>query len=360
MRDKTLIGLAGLTLAALAGAVVVHTVEDSAVERRVAARAPVFDGLMAVVNDVRTIALEGKGGPTTIVRDDRDDAVWRVSERDGYPAAPDMVKTLVVGMAGERLEEQRTALPERYATIGVEEPGGEGAKSVRVTLRDGAKTDLASLIVGEVANGAASGVGPTRLYVRRSGEAQSWLASGSMDPVVAEPARWLDRRLPKLPRDQVTSVAITWPDGAKLSLERSASAPDAPNAKDFVAKGLPEGAAADPAVIERVVGALAYLTLEDVAKPGADWFKGAPTYVFTGKEGGVITARVVKRDDAWWLSLASTGVPDVPDTAPWAYRVLDIVGGDFPATMDAFVQERPKMDAPALDGMPKTDKPIGQ
>ncbi len=129
------------------------------------------------------VAVEVKQGTEQVVLE-RKGGSWSLKSRDGYPADPVKVRTLLVGMAEADLVGAKTRRPDRYAALELEDPADKGAKSRLVRLV-GAKGN----VVGEVVVGKKrvemldAGKGGT--YVRRPGDPQTWLANAELDAPLA-------------------------------------------------------------------------------------------------------------------------------------------------------------------------------
>ena len=65
------------------------------------------------------------------------------------------------------------------------------------------------------------GAGNDGVYLRKPGEAQSWLARGTLDPS-GDPASWLDRQIIDISEKKIAKVTLTQPDGSKLVISRAA------------------------------------------------------------------------------------------------------------------------------------------
>lgn len=333
MRNRT---LAVLGAAAAAAAVLALAVgPDGRESPPQGVGAPLFPALSAAVNDVARVELSGAGGRTTLIRGDdgRWAGRWVVAERDSYPAGLDAVKNLVVGLAAASLTEPRTASPELYPRIGVEEPEGDGATGVRVVLRRADGGELAAAIIGKPANPSSIGAGPGQVYLRRVGEAQSWLATTPLDPIRADPVHWLERALPRPIRDHVVSLEVREPSGATLTLKRGQGADE----KTFFAEGLPAGATLDELAAEEATGALAFLSFEDVGAHDPFLFSMAPLYVYKTRDGGTIRARVARRDGVAWLEIAAEGMAtDFSHVAGRAFRIHDATAETLSRPVDGY------------------------
>ena len=251
------------------------------------------------------------------IRKDGDD--WKVVEKAGYPAKMDAIRSALVGLAQLKLEEPKTTRPDQYAKLGVDDPvapppdSADKAvpQSVLVTLRDGAGKDLGSIILGNPKYGGQGVLGSNTaqgVYVRKPGDAQSWLASGQVE-LPHEPIGWLEPKFADVKRDRIKSVVVTHLSGAGVSMvavgrERQAD--------PFVVKDIPAGRELkDPGVGESIAATLTGLSFQDVAganvldRAGVD-VKPGPTIVLRTFDGLVVTASSTTKDaKAWWRLIAS-------------------------------------------------------
>ncbi|PWC45694.1 DUF4340 domain-containing protein [Azospirillum sp. TSO22-1] len=304
MRTRSLLLLAVLTAVTVAAAgwsVAVRSRTAPVVE------GPLVPGLAARVNDAARLEIVGQGSRVTIVRTA---GGWGVEQKDGYRADPDMVKALVLAVANARALEPRTAQPDLYPRLRVEDPAAPGAASTGVTLRATDGTPLAALVVGKPA------AAPGTLYARRAGEGPSWLVKADL-AVETDPLRWIDAALPRVPRDAVASVEIRQPDGRAVVIQRDA--PDKPFAASVPAI---------PALIDETVDAMAQLVPQDVAKAGP-----APDAVVTTVrrfDGTAVVLRTVRRDGQAWVMFE--------DKPGWRFRVFDVPGRALTRTPGDFAE----------------------
>ena len=300
-------------------------------------RAVAFPALRAAPDTVGEIRLTGADGALTLVA--MADGGWTLAERDGFPVASDAVRRLVALLADMRLLEAKTERADRFARLAVEPVTADGARSseVRLSAVDGAV--LADVVVGDRV-GRLGGFSEDGTYIRRADDERAWLASGRVEVSTAA-VDWLVREIVDLPADRVVAVRMAPAGDAAYAIER------ADPAGDFVLSPPPEAEPGetveiDAAAVQRLAGVLAGLRLEDVAAVEADRTAGdaeadavadavdedatagaveAETATDTDGEdtaqgavevvtadGLVVTATLVERDAAPWLSLtAETG-----------------------------------------------------
>jgi hypothetical protein len=214
---------------------------------------PVLAGLGEKINDVTGVHFVG-AGDRPIVTLTKSGEVWTVAERDGYPANAGKVRTALLNLVHSEVLETKTANPERYAQIGVEDLAAEDAQGVRVEL-SGNGVDM-GLIIGNYAGQQGQGT-----YVRRPGEAQSLMAAGNLVPD-REVGPWLRRELSDIASSRIREVELSKAGRRTLRVFKDNSGDanfkvaDVPRGRevqsDYVANGL--------------ASTLSGLALEDVAR----------------------------------------------------------------------------------------------
>jgi hypothetical protein len=214
MRGRNLVILCIVTAVLIAAAVIAAR---SRAPAGLAPRELLFPELAGRVNDVAEISVAGKGRKVTLVRDGER---WTIREADGYPALFEKVRQVAVGLSQLRLIDRKTANPEYYVRLGVEDPGGDASNSMLLRLVDGTGAELAGLIVGRNRTSAAPG-GEPGLYVRFPGETAALLVEGRLD-VTPNAFDWFERDLFDIAGERIRLVEITHADGERLRVERSA------------------------------------------------------------------------------------------------------------------------------------------
>jgi hypothetical protein len=294
MHARSLILLASATAALVAIAIVVLASGDRGVSRA----APGQSAFPAArLGDVASVTVSRDGTTMTLIRDGDN---WLVAEKGNYPANAAKISQIVRAMADLTLVEPKTQNPDLYPRLEVEDPGN--GKSTLVAVKDKSGGDLAQAIVGKRRYDRL-GAGNDGVYLRKAGEAQSWLARGTLDPS-GDAASWLDRQIIDISEKKIAKVTLTQADGSKLVISRSA-----PEAKFAVedapadAKFKSETATSGPAT------ALETLDLDDV-KPAGELpvpDKNVVTASFTTFDGLTVDLRLMERDKADWIAISAAG-----------------------------------------------------
>ncbi len=233
--------LSALLLAVALGGAAWKISTDKAPQTEVT-RTALYAGLLDKLNDVARVELLSAKTQTTLKRDaDK----WTIANRDNFPADPAAVKRLLLGLAELQIVEAKTSLSDSYARIGVAD-AGDDSDSLRVELYGTQDNKILAVILGHVrANGQQS-----QRYVRRAGEAQSWLVNGKVD-ATADPISWLDARIADVDTARVRRVEIVPSDGPLLAIVKNK-----PRDNFFELQNLPKGKVARSKSLVSSLGAL--------------------------------------------------------------------------------------------------------
>ena len=145
MNQKTLIGLAIAALVAIVAAVVLNHANKPSSEGRSDTSNWLAPSLRDHVNDVSKVVVIGAGDKTlaTLVRGAKG---WTLAEKGGYAIDTGKLREFLLKLGDAKLVERKTVIPEKYATLGVEDVSAKEAKGLQVEL-DGLAQPL-KLILG--------------------------------------------------------------------------------------------------------------------------------------------------------------------------------------------------------------------
>jgi len=277
---------------------------------------PVLEGLAERVNKVDRLVFTGGGGsPVSTL--ERDETVWRIAELGGYPADWGKLREFLAGLARAEVVEAKTANPEYYDRLGVEDPRQEGAQGILIEIfREGQGT---ALIAGNDATGRDG------QYLRIADRAQSVLADRSLD-ATAEPIEWADTAVLDIGSALVAELEILHPDGERVSISK-VSADDG----DFTLAGVPEEReAASTWTVNSLANVFSLLRMDGVApddgSPAPDPVR-IRALTFDGLE---VNAEAFERDGEYWIRVGA----DAPEPATEEGASEPGVGGE-PSTADA-------------------------
>ena len=251
--------------------------------------------LEAALNDIERITIT-KANNETVVALERKPEGWVATNKNGYAADVGKLRQGLRALAEAKILEQKTANPDLYSHLGVEDVSGEKAAGLAVALTAKGK-DLPTLILGNAD-------GSKHRYVRRAGEAQSYLID--KNPEFARGVgQWLDAQIFDVRGDRIAQVTITQPDGQVIRISK-------PNkdAANYDVADVPKGRELLYPGVANVIGnSLRELNLEDVEPTGASP-PAKPTVVeFHTFDGLVVRAEGEKRGDASWVGFMASVDP---------------------------------------------------
>lgn len=237
--------------------------------------------LQEQVNDLDWLQFNGAGGATVATLQRSGDA-WRVAEASNYPADWERLRTLLADLARAEIVEAKTANPDYYDRLGVEDIEQSDAGGMQIAFPEG--SGLPAVIVGNRAQGRDG------QYVRLQGVAESALIDRELDlPGTAED--WLDKDIVDIPDSEVVEVEIVHPDGERI-VAKKASADD----PDYALQDIPEGREVRSAwTVNSLAGSLAALQLDAVAADeGLDW-SDATRFAVVTADGLRVDVELVSR-----------------------------------------------------------------
>lgn len=203
MKTKTLYILIGAAIIAII--IVFAMNRSSAPQVDVADRAqPVVPGLKEHLNDITGLTFVGAGDKTLFTFRRENDG-WVVVEKSNYPVDITKLREYLLKLSQATVLEEKTSNPKRYAELGVDDVKDASAAGVRIDIAGLAQPT--KLIVGNF-NGAGGG----GTFVRKDGDAQSWLAAGNLT-VAKNINDWEKRDLADIAASRISSVTLTSVDG---------------------------------------------------------------------------------------------------------------------------------------------------
>jgi hypothetical protein len=214
--------------------------------------------LQGAVNEVAWLRISAAGGAPVATLERREDH-WVVAEANGYRADWDKLRRLLSDLAQAEIVEPKTANPDYYDRLGVEDVSEPDAAGRLIEFDE--DSGLQGVIVGKTAQERGG------QYVRPLGQAASALIDRRLD-LPADTAGWMEQEIVDIPEDEVLEIEVLHPDGESVRARRSAV-----DEEHFVLDGIPEGREkrSDWAV-DSLANNLAALKLEAVrVDEGIDW-----------------------------------------------------------------------------------------
>lgn len=254
---------------------------------------------------------------------------WGINEKDNYPALEDKVRGLIRSIINASSIEPKTASPELYEKIGVDDPtkrppaptdplsvpkDQKKDPNYLVSLTDTAGDNIASLIIGKKQDAANWDPEKATTYVRPADQAQSHLVRATYT-IAMEPIDWLKRAPLDTAAGTFKSLRVQQPaskDASGKDIAGEVVDVERPDAiiENYVVKQKPEGRALTDEMMHRsALIALSSLSVDDVAKVGTIDFANAVIATYTTFDGAQYTVRSVPKDGKYWINISVTSDP---------------------------------------------------
>jgi len=298
MKPRAFAALSVVTVVALVVAIATYAAQNRWSHVKVSG-AGLVPGLAAQASGIAKIELKQGEKALTLARDKE---AWSLADRGGYPAKPEAVRALLVKLAGAELVESKTRNKDRYALLELEDPAAKDAKSRLLRLLDDKGGVIAEAVVGKKRLDAFGG-NKSGTYVRKPGDAQTWLANADLDVSVAM-RDWVQTGVLDVPAAKIAKVTVEIPGEEPLVIAR-----DAGDATKYALVGMPEGKKLkEGAGIDAIVRAAGNIDLEDVRKPAAAAAPGDVSIAKIEADGGLaVTVRLRKEGADTWVALEAGG-----------------------------------------------------
>jgi hypothetical protein len=306
-----------------------------------------FPDLARQSAQVAEIRIRSKKGALDIVF--RPEKAWVVASRDDYPASREAVHETIAGLANLTTLEEKTARPDWLARIGL-----ATKDATEITLLDDRGGVLASLLTGKTVDiGDPSGA--TGLFVRKSGDPQSWLVRSVFTPKTGS-AEWLDRNLLSVDRTRIAEADVNPLTGPSYSVRR-----DRKSDEDFHVTDIPAGREVSyPGAPDAVGAAIVDLSFDDV-KPARDFPAladpaHAALVVTRTFDGLTVTVSEIQQGPDFWATISAEGANPTAQSeariidahvSGWAYKLPPYKGQQFATGLESLLKPLPSKGAPA-------------
>jgi hypothetical protein len=300
MQHKGLAALVAVTVIAIVLAVV--ATRTTGPQADPLAGKPVLADVASRLGDVGRMALVHGDQKTTLVRDGEN---WSIEERGNYAANVTKVRQALLGLSDLTYVEPKTTKAGSYPRLEVEDAGGKDSKSTMVTLADAKGALMGEVITGKHRDDQLGG-GEGGLYVRKPGNAQSWLARGKLD-LAGNTADWLDKALLDRPGAQIQKLVLTQADGSSVTISRDKAG------DKFVLANMPKDKKLKyDSILDDAADTLSKLQLVDVqpAKDFAFPTSGVSHAQFVAFNGETIAIDLADKDGKSWAKITASGTGD--------------------------------------------------
>ncbi|MES1991511.1 MAG: DUF4340 domain-containing protein [Pseudomonadota bacterium] len=343
---RNLVLLGALTVATVVASVIAVSVQERGVKVQFVPE-QMYPGLETKLDQVGKIVYtlpRGMRDPEKITLTRNAQNQWVVAERQNYPADQDLVRKTLIGVSELQLYQPRTARKEWQRELGLLEPENLG-KAVRVEFFDKDSQKVVSLLAGKVPEQTVDARGQGMIYVRRDGEAQSYLARGRL-PLVQTAQDWLDQKFLDVTREDIRRVTL-W-DGTDHPVYLSRASVDQ---NDFTIENIPAGRSTRGApIVNGAATAVAGMNFDDaIPVTSFEFPDSSPKAVIELFDGTKLTLTITGGGGALWAKIAAEGAAGTEAgkraevinarVASWVYKLTKDAGGQLTQSMDLLTHE---------------------
>jgi hypothetical protein len=273
--------------------------------------------LAAALGEVERVTVVKANGETVATLEKRPER-WVVADKHGYPADIAKLRQALTALSEAKVLELKTANPELYVRLGVEDVSGANAAGISVAFTAPGR-ELPAVILGNAE-------GANFRYARLAGEAQSYLIDRNPD-VPRTAAQWVDSQIIDLRSDRVREVTIRHADGEVVRISK-----DSAELANYAVAGVPAGRELSYPGVANVIGnALRELKLEDVEPAGDTPPEGATTVEYKTFDGLVVRVTGSERDDTSWITLEASAEEPAEQAAQGGERETAAADGEAAA-----------------------------
>ena len=143
---------------------------------------------------------------------------WVAESKYDYPVSPKLIGRIATQLADMKLIEKKTRLVERYRQIGLENHKSKVANTAAIRLENPIGEVLAETILGAQTQ-YKTALSNKGTFIRSVNQAQTWLASGTVD-LPYKPSNWLDRRIINIEPEVIKKIVFLRSDASSLIIAR--------------------------------------------------------------------------------------------------------------------------------------------
>jgi hypothetical protein len=319
MKPQQFAALAVVAVISLVAAIAIYTASRPWSQTAVGG-GKLFPDLGSQAANVTRIEISQGAGKLSLERSG--EAAWTIRESGGYPANPERIRALLTGLVEARLLEPKTRNEARYAFLELEDPARKDANSRLVRLLDGSGGTVAEAVLGK-RRPPGFGTGRGGTYVRKPGEAQTWLVDSELSGGT-DLRDWAKVRLYETPPAKVTKLTIGLKGEQPYDIIRESSG-------EHKLAEMPAGKKIKFVnAIDNIVEAASFAEFEDVRKAEGEMPAADLSTAALEMESGLKVSLQLRRDsDAAWLRLTAAGEGDAKKaadeitgrTAGWEFKI---------------------------------------
>lgn len=257
----------------------------------------VYPGMLEKINSVAMIEALYKGEPMTLTFKDNQ---WLMKERNNYRVSTDQVKRFLRGFAEMRRLEPKTADPEKYIQLDLDDPSNKDSNAFGLKLKDADGAVLADVVMGKDRSATADS-DMREVYLRMIDDPKTWLVESDIR-ILRNQIQWLETIIMAMHRDRIEQIFIDH-DGSDddVLIKRKTVA-----STDYELADIPEGKEITFGFeLKDIATAFASLDFEDViVDEGVDYdAPGSIRITLDSFDGMRVVTMIGLKDGEQWAKL---------------------------------------------------------
>lgn len=270
-----------------------------------------------LIDNIKKIQVDFNAEKFTIAVDS--DGKWLVLEKSNYPVLGSKIKELIFGLADLKIIEAKTAKPENFAALQLEDLE-TNKQTTKITLLDSNNQEIDSIYIGKREFIASPNADyEAHIFVRRPSENQTWLVAGKLaegfafKDFVKQPALTVDLAT-------LTEIKLSKPKQQKnfIKIERNLATGEAK-----LLNIPPKYKLKDQYIIDNIVEQFAYLNYDNVALDSSDALKVLEGQLILSTLSNPINFELVYLNDSYYFKIHDAATGAIPQQNNWLYKISD-------------------------------------
>jgi hypothetical protein len=270
------------------------------------------------INDVAVIHIQGNGADFNVIHTND---VWRVSERNNYPADYALIRDFLLKIKGLKVVQSDVIGPSELARLNLDAPGTGTNGATLMELKNQQGRVLASMLIGKRHLRPQNGLEPPGLHGLFDGRYvllpddpdNALLVSDDLAAVSPEPGAWLSQEFFKA--EKIKYLSLTSPKAAD-SWEITRTDDSSP----WTLSNSKPGEIMDSIVADQVSQILEFPSFDDVARKTPEMLASRgldkPVVITAMTDYCVYTIKVGQREPGGDYPITVSVQGNIPDTDP--------------------------------------------
>lgn len=285
--------------------------------------------LMQSINDVDFIGLKRDSETVTLKNQS---GTWIVEEGNGFMADANKVAKLLLELRKVTLKEKKTSNPQKYSVLQLADSGSKAGTQVVIKSKN---QNISDIYVGKRSQSS------TGVYVRKTGDSQSWLAEGALE-LKLDSSYWLLTTIFDIENNQIKSVTYSKSETETLIINKLT-----PDDQQYHISNLPAGKQIKSSVnLSDLANGLKSFTI-DTAIPRQE-FEPDLTVSYEDYNGTKYNLNISQVDEKYILNISYENSDSLSEfdlsLQNWSFEIPSYKYNALNQTLDSITEDIPLQD----------------